>query len=263
MDRALSHDDIIELLGAFALDAVDAEEAAAVEDHLATCPRCREEVFQYQQTAALLADPGGQAPAGLWDDIASRIARPAAAESAETAAPPLVARPGAPAGRRSRLSRPSRATRVVAGLAAVAVVAIAALGVEIGHLDHRINQVVVANGAQGLSQAARAALLDPTARRTVLKSGGPGAMTVAEVVTQTSGAAYLFNNGMPGLPDRQTYQLWAITGGRPVSLGLLGPDPTTVAFTVGTAEPTGTYAVTVEPSGGSVTPSGTPVATSA
>ena len=44
MDRPLSHDAVVELLGAYALDAVDPTEAAAVEAHLGTCPGCRDEI---------------------------------------------------------------------------------------------------------------------------------------------------------------------------------------------------------------------------
>ncbi len=261
MDRALSHEAIIDLLGAYALDAVDPNEATEIEEHLATCPRCRDEVLQYQQTAAMLADPAGQAPAGLWDGIASRIARPA---TTETAAPSLVPLPAAGAGQRSpQRRRFSTPARVATALAVAAAAAIAVLGVDIGRLDNRLNRVEAAGSAPGISQAARAALLDPAAQRTLLKGAGKPAAPVAEVVTQSSGAAFLFNGGLHSLPADRTYQLWAISGGRAVSLGLLGPNPTTVAFGVGSAKPPAAYAVTVEPRAGSVTPSGAPVASSA
>src|SRR5206468_3199328 len=52
---ALGHPDVQELLGAYALDALDADEADAVELHLRDCPRCRAEVADYRETAALAA----------------------------------------------------------------------------------------------------------------------------------------------------------------------------------------------------------------
>ncbi|MBO0732195.1 MAG: zf-HC2 domain-containing protein, partial [Acidimicrobiaceae bacterium] len=79
MDRSLTHDEITELLGAFALDAVEPDEAEAIESHLRTCPRCREEVRSLQGAAAALAAPGGEAPPGVWDGIAAQIEPPATA----------------------------------------------------------------------------------------------------------------------------------------------------------------------------------------
>jgi hypothetical protein len=38
MDGTLSDEDIVELLGAFALNAVEPFEAAAIRDHLTGCP---------------------------------------------------------------------------------------------------------------------------------------------------------------------------------------------------------------------------------
>jgi anti-sigma-K factor RskA len=63
---------------------------------------------------------------------------------------------------------------------------------------------------------------------------------------------------MPALNDDQTYQLWAIDAGTPISLGLLGPHPTAAAFTIGSALPSA-LAVSVEPAGGAVSPT-TPIA---
>ena len=40
------HDEIPELLGAYAHDAVEPDAAALVEDHLRECPRCAAEVAE-------------------------------------------------------------------------------------------------------------------------------------------------------------------------------------------------------------------------
>jgi anti-sigma-K factor RskA len=56
------------------------------------------------------------------------------------------------------------------------------------------------------------------------------------------------------LSSKDTYQLWAVVHGEPISLGLMGPSPYDVAFTLaGVPNPT-TLAITVEPAGGSVAP---------
>ncbi len=77
MDPNLSHEALVELLGAFAVDAVEPAEAAAIRAHLGVCPRCGDELAGYQQTAAMLANTGGEAPAGVWDaDRRPHRARP-------------------------------------------------------------------------------------------------------------------------------------------------------------------------------------------
>jgi len=66
---------------------------------------------------------------------------------------------------------------------------------------------------------------------------------------------------MPALPPDETYQLWAIISGRPISMGLLGSRPEQAAFTMASAHTATELAVTVEPSGGVATPTRPPVAT--
>ena len=68
-----SHDEIAELLGAYALHAVEPDEVELVEAHLEGCPRCRAEVAAHREVAALLGNSGGDAPDGLWERIASRL----------------------------------------------------------------------------------------------------------------------------------------------------------------------------------------------
>src|SRR5262245_65530962 len=70
---SLTHDEIQELLGAYCLDAVDPDEVEAIEAHLPDCPRCRAEVAELREVAALLANNDTDAPDGLWDRIAEVI----------------------------------------------------------------------------------------------------------------------------------------------------------------------------------------------
>ncbi|HXP33677.1 MAG TPA: zf-HC2 domain-containing protein, partial [Acidimicrobiales bacterium] len=120
MDRAMNHDDIAQLLGAFALDAVDPDEADAIRAHLAECPRCASEVAEHWEVTGLIANVGVDAPPELWDRIAARIdtesgdRRPAPRHLASLSG--TAARPAATA--RRRLVWPA----VGAVAAAVAVV---------------------------------------------------------------------------------------------------------------------------------------------
>jgi hypothetical protein len=256
MDPTVSHDALIELLGAFAVDAVEPAEAAAIQAHLAVCPRCRDEVAHHQQTAALLANRGGEAPPGVWDAIAARIEAPSRSTSGFPGLPPPASdEPAVPRRLRPPVARPAAMLAVAAAVAAITL-----LGVQVRHLDHRLNQVTAASAGQPLTAAARNALLDPSAQRITLTGVGPGPTPGAAVVVQPSGAAFLFNRGLPALPPGQTYQLWAMIDGQPISVGVLGTYPATVAFHLDTAAATRAFAVTVEPAGGSVAPTRVPVA---
>jgi len=52
---------VADLLGVYALDALDPDEAEMVRRHLARCPRCATEVDQHRETVVLLAGGGGPA----------------------------------------------------------------------------------------------------------------------------------------------------------------------------------------------------------
>ena len=54
----MTHDEIQDLLGAYALDAVDDDVRALVEEHIADCARCRAEVQEHREVATLLAHIG-------------------------------------------------------------------------------------------------------------------------------------------------------------------------------------------------------------
>jgi hypothetical protein len=145
----------------------------------------------------------------------------------------------------------------------VAAAVIALMAVQLGRLDSRVSQLSALAEQHGMSQAVQAALLDPNARRITLAGSSSGAATVAELVVLPSGAAYLVNSHLAPLPDDQTYQLWGVVGGRPISLGLLGNQPTAVAFTLDTAAHVSAFAVTAERAGGVVVTTHAPVARSA
>ena len=64
------------LLGAYVLDALEADERAQVEQHLEQDARARREVDELRETVAVLATAPGidePAPQALWDRIAAQI----------------------------------------------------------------------------------------------------------------------------------------------------------------------------------------------
>ena len=245
---SIDHEGLRDLVAVYALNALEDDEAATVEDHLRDCPRCRDDLKGHQEAAALLAYDGADAPEGLWDRIAAGIT-----PEPEDARPPLELivgqRPApVPSGRRSWVWR---------GAAAAAVVVVAGTGVEIVHQNHRINQLSSAVADQSLLQQATSAALDPSAHRLALTNAGGTVQATAAVLPD--GVGYVVDTAMPGLPADRTYQLWSLTSGRPVSAGLMGPRPSVSRFHL--APGARGLAVTVEPEGGSAQPTSPPVAT--
>ena len=90
--RVMSHDEASDLLGAYALDAVDGDEFTELEEHLETCPRCRAELDSLREVAAAMGNSVEPLPEGLWSQIASRL--PERQEDDEPPPMPQLARRG-------------------------------------------------------------------------------------------------------------------------------------------------------------------------
>lgn len=69
----MTHEEASELLSADALDAVDGDELTELEEHLASCPRCRAEIDNLREVAAALGNSVEPLRPGLWSQIASRL----------------------------------------------------------------------------------------------------------------------------------------------------------------------------------------------
>ncbi len=237
----MNHDEAIELLGAYALDAVPPEETEAVSAHVADCPICLEELNQYRKVAAGLAPPASPPPPEIWDRIASELG---------TAPEPLRLVRSTTAGRHASSTWALRAA------AAVAAIALAVLGWEVAHLNGRVGQLQAAVSKSGIAQAASAAALEPNSRRSELRS--PSGSLTADVIVTEAGQGYLVASTLPALRASRTYQLWGLSGqgAAPVSLGLLGQVPSPAAFRVDRR--VRELAISAEPLGGTVAPT-TPV----
>jgi hypothetical protein len=242
MARLSDHEELGELLGAYALDAVDPDEAEAIEAHLAACPRCRAELVEHREVAGLLGFAGQEAPAGLWDRIeasmqepppalrlqradvsALRAGRPATeAVGVSTPTPGASGRGGRT---RSSGSRRSVRLRVLGAVAVAAAVAVAILGIQVNRLNHRTNQLnqeMAAAQAPGQTMSVvHRALTAPGARRVVLTTLNGGTPSLDAVILP-DGQGYLYNSSLTPLEAGQTYQLWGIVDATRVSYGVLG-----------------------------------------
>jgi hypothetical protein len=240
----MTHDEISELLGAYALDAVEPAERDEVEEHLLSCARCRAEVADHREVAALLAHSGSDAPADLWDRIAGSL----------EAAPPRLDL--APVGDLDEARRRRRPTRIGTAVAVAAALLIAFLGVQMRDQGQRIDELQTAL-ANPMQPAFEAALGDASSTRFTLAADEQ--KVVLQGVIAPDGTGYLDLRPLPVLDAGRTYQLWGATGGDLVSLGVLGERPNVVSFMVDGGGYTA-FAVTDEAAPGVVTSRNQPVA---
>jgi anti-sigma-K factor RskA len=257
----ISHEEASELLGAYALHSVDADEVIQVEEHLDTCPRCRAELDGLREVAAALGNSVAEPPEALWSGIVSRL--PERQEGEEQVPPmphlsaqdPLPSRAPTPTTQR----KASRGVMATVGAFAVAAAAVAVvLGIGLVQANHKVSHLQQVAGHQA-GAAAEAALELPGHQVIDLKSATK--RQLAEFVVVPDGRGFLVSSHLPKLTSGHTYQLWGIVDTQPISLGLLGASPHQATFTMaGSVQPM-QLSITAEPAGGSVVPTGSTIAT--
>jgi len=258
----MTHEEASELLGVFALDAVAAHEHEQIEEHLSGCPRCRAELDAHREVAAALGNSVESLPEGLWSSISNRL--PARNDEELPPMPRLVhgaAERETLEGGRSRRFRPARSMRgtaIVGSIAAIAAVIAAILGVSLIHDNHRIANLQGAVGASAHNSVVAAL---HTSGHKVVNLEGSDDRLLARFVLVPDGRGYLVRSNLPALSSADTYQLWEVSDGRTISLGLLGRSPNQATFTSAGARSPSDLAITVEPAGGSIVPTGSMLAT--
>ena len=214
--------EIDELAGAIALDAIPAEEWPAIHEHLATCSRGHPVVRELRQVATLLleAAPPVEPPASLRE----RIINAARAEGAVSPpAAPAVSAPPTPAHVTERRD-PAWWARPAWGVAAAAALAALALGLWNVALRRDLDR-----SEERLAQAERQIAADEQALTALAFGGQEFRFTTSPpsvagtVVRPAGGTAVLLVQGLPRTEDK-IYQVWALRGDQPISLGVFEPD---------------------------------------
>ncbi len=248
-------------LAIYALDAVGDDDRQAIEDHLAECTVCQAELAAHRAALAHLVVDEAPPPT-VWDAVVAQIGAPG---TAGDAAPPESAteldRPAVPSVgeapvevtllRAHTESRPAQLDRSLArrraqrrrlvGMLAAAAVALAVVGIGSRLWD---------GDGSGDSQIADEV---PAGRTVGVLAGGDGA-DLARVVADDKGE-FVVLDGLPPLESDRAYQLWAVDGPDPVSVGLLG-DGTAEAVPVDLPESVSRLAITDELAGGAPAPTG-------
>jgi anti-sigma-K factor RskA len=223
------------LLGAYVLDAVDDLERAAFERHLRECEECRTEADELRETSARLADGAWSVPPpGLRSTVM------AAVRTTQQLSPETPARPG-----RAAVTRWRRLT-------AAAAVVVAVAGATYAIQDQRVrHEHARAEAARAEEARVRAVLAAPDLVVRDQTVDGGGRVTVAVSRLHNSGVIMLAADAAPA--DR-VYQLWTVRAGEPHSEGALDPGQNAAVRIVEGIGQASDVGVTVEPVGGSPTP---------
>ena len=248
MGRELSHEEATDLLGAYALDALEPAELQTVDRHVQGCQACLAEISQHREVAGLLTPGWSKPPPGLWERISASL---------EEAPPPLDLAPVI--AMKERKAAPQVAPRRSFGAGIAAMVAVAAM-VMVGFLgfsavDNGGDDTPGGTYAQELQRSVNAALAAPYSRKVDLVSAD--GYKTAQAVVLPDGTGYLVKNNLPVLSDERTYQLWAVVGSSAISVGVLGSEPKIVPFKMD--GPVSALASTEESAGGVISSKKEPI----
>ncbi|MDT7788953.1 MAG: hypothetical protein QOF58_7372, partial [Pseudonocardiales bacterium] len=200
------------LSGAWALNALDAEEGALFEQHLGECESCAIEAAELRETAARLGHIAEHAPP------AALRARVLAAAAQTRQLPPETPQPTTnvpvvPAERRwlKRLG-------VLAAAASVLVAV--ALGTQAVRSDNELSREVAALRQVTAEYNQLAALMSSPGARTVSRSAEHGGTGMA-VYAPSQNKVLFLAGGLPELSSDRSYQLWIVAADGPHSAGVL------------------------------------------
>jgi len=234
------HETVQELLGAYALHALDAKESERAErliaSHLPECSECREDFEAFQVVSGELAlAAGGRRPPRM---LAARLRR------------------------QVKSSRGRRLASAV--LSTVAVVALIGLAGWSAHLSTRVSD---AEARQAKTREFLATVSHPLSHVVPLATARPSSVEseaqaqLAAAYVPGAGTLYLFGS-LPAPRSDRVYQVWVIRDGRFESAGTFRPERGQVLFRIkaNVDEITGLL-VTVEPTEGSPSPSAEHVVT--
>ncbi|MBE1573434.1 anti-sigma factor domain-containing protein [Amycolatopsis roodepoortensis] len=219
------------LTGAYAVDAVPEEEAAAFERHLRGCPACGQEVRELREAAARLGSALATSPP-------PRLREATLTEVARTRQwPPLVAV--------ARQGGPVKTRIALWGAAAAAV----------GALVFSLVTTTTDPGTDPAQQrlaSVNAVLTAPDA--STVKGAEPRTTTV--VISRSQGKVVVLAGDLPPLAPGKAYQVWLLGASGVHSAGLLAPDGPhrirpLLADLPGAIDRVG---ITAEPAGGSPAP---------
>lgn len=234
------HEDYKEMIPARALSALDAAEAQALNEHLENCAECRKDLDEWRATASALAlgadtvEPSPKVRERILDEVRK-----------EREAPAVIPFPPTPRNFWSSFGP-------LGAIAAVVVFTALLMGLAV--MWRQNNEM-----RRDLEESREFVQLvtSPGVIVTELKATDAGGGATAKIAYDQSGRAMLLASKLPKIPAGKAYQLWFIVGDKPVPGKTFTPDNNGQSVLkehvpVGVVSPS--FAITVEPAGGSTAP---------
>lgn len=253
----------VDLAELYALDAISDAERAAIDRYISAAPDAERSAFfervrQARETLATSFTAEAEPPADLFARIVSQLpslaqlpadgpttviaatATPAAHPPAEQSPAEALDELAAARVRREERRRPAGARRWLTAVAAAAVIALGGVGVGAYITDQNdpLNQVVRAGDVREASVP--------------VSAGG----TATVLISSSRDAVVVKMNDVPAPPAGKVYQMWLIPkdGSAPVSQGLMDEAALSKPAVVKGIASAAALGITVEPVGGSATP---------
>lgn len=267
-----THEAWLDQAALYALDALEGDELRAFEAHLASCPICQHElaVLRPVTDALAVAVPQVPPPAALRARVLAGVSMDQVAAGGAVGTTVERAVPA-----RTPVPRTSPMPWLALAASVLLTVGLGVYAVTLRNRVERLESDLRVARAQASEQFANAAAIERTLAATQTRLGVLAAPDRARVVlagqavapgaagqadwSPTRGLA-LAVDSLPALRADRTYQVWLLTAGAPVSVGLLQPDEAGDGVAVfepppGGPVPTG-IALSEEPAGGVPAPTG-------
>jgi anti-sigma-K factor RskA len=251
----MSHNDEFEtLVAVYAVGALDGEDLARLEAHLAEgCPDCARILRESEEALARIAvtGPRESPPAHVKDELLARL---------QTTAP----RPR-PVARRWLPWAAGVAAAMLIGAALSAGFVAARYETKLGVMAREMAAMRerVTRQEQALREQLRVyasvvdLLRDPNTKVVTLRGTGPSPQALGRVVWNEATGGHVFIANLPPPPEGKAYELWTITAGTPRPAGVFATDASGKgSHPVPPAGKVDVFAVTLEPAGGVPAPTG-------
>ncbi|MCX5084144.1 anti-sigma factor [Streptomyces sp. NPDC056121] len=234
------------LTGAYVLDALDPDERAALTEHLSTCPDCRQEVAEFAATAGRLGLAAAVTPPPeLKQSVLSQIAE-------VRQEPPRTAR-------ETHVVASPRSAVWLRRMVLAACLVAAALG-GVATWQHQEAEQARRQANQARTSADQVAAILSAGDAKTHTATLPGGARGVVVTSASQNRAVFTASGLDTPPDGKVYELWFNDNGTMRPAGLLDRDQSNqITLMDGAIDKATGMGITVEPSGGSKTPTLPPV----